>query len=47
MKKHLPGAGLLVLPQSGHVINLEEPAIFNQALLDFLTAVESGKWVVR
>ena len=47
MKKHLPGAGLLVLPQSGHAINLEEPDIFNRALLDFLTAVESGKWVVR
>ena len=47
MKKHLPGAGLLVLPRSGHVINLEEPDIFNRALLDFLTAVESGKWVVR
>ena len=43
MKKHLSGAGLLVLPQSGHVINLEEPDIFNRALLDFLTAVESGK----
>ena len=47
MKKHMPGAGLLILPQSGHVINLEEPDIFNRALLDFLTAVESGKWVVR
>ena len=47
MKKHMPGAGLLVFPQSGHVINLEEPATFNQALLDFLTAVESEKWVVR
>ena len=47
MKKHLPGAGLLVLPRSGHAINLEEPDIFNRALLDFLTAVESGKWVVR
>ncbi|NQT05528.1 MAG: alpha/beta hydrolase [Dehalococcoidia bacterium] len=47
MKKHMPGAGLLVFPQSGHVINLEEPDIFNRALLDFLTAVESGKWVVR
>ena len=45
MKKHMPGAGLLVLPQSGHAINLEEPDIFNRALLDFLTAVESGKWV--
>ncbi|MCH8864354.1 MAG: alpha/beta fold hydrolase [Chloroflexi bacterium] len=47
MKEHMPGAGLLVLPQSGHAINLEEPAIFNRALLDFLTAVEAGKWVVR
>ncbi len=47
MKKNLPGAGLLVLPQSGHVINLEEPDIFNRALLDFLTAVEAGKWVVQ
>jgi pimeloyl-ACP methyl ester carboxylesterase len=47
MKKHLPGAGLLVFPQAGHVINLEEPDIFNQALLGFLTAVEAGKWVVR
>jgi len=47
MKKHMPGAGLLVFPQSGHVINLEEPDIFNRALLDFLTAVEAGKWMVR
>jgi len=47
MKKCMPGAGLLVLPQSGHVINLEEPDIFNRTVLDFLTAVEEGKWVVR
>ncbi|GAG16697.1 unnamed protein product, partial [marine sediment metagenome] len=33
--------------QSGHAINLEEPDIFNRALLDFLTAVEAGKWVIR
>jgi pimeloyl-ACP methyl ester carboxylesterase len=46
MKKYMPSAGLLVLPQSGHAINLEEPDIFNRALLDFLTAVGSGKWVV-
>jgi pimeloyl-ACP methyl ester carboxylesterase len=46
MKKYMPGAGLLVLPQSGHATNLEEPDIFNRALLDFLTAVEAGKWVV-
>jgi len=46
MKKCMPGAGLLVLPQSGHAINLEEPDIFNRALLDFLTAVEAGRWVM-
>jgi len=46
MKEHLPGAGLLILPQSGHVINLEEPDVFNRAFLDFLRTVEAGKWVV-
>jgi len=47
MKKNMPGAGLLVLPQTGHAVNLEDPDIFNRAVLDFLTAVEAGKWVVR
>lgn len=47
MKRHMPGTGLLVLPQAGHAINLEEPDIFNWASLDFLTAVEEGKWVVH
>ncbi len=47
MKRSMPGAGLLVLPQSGHAVNLEDPDIFNRAVLDFLTAVEAGKWVVR
>lgn len=47
MKNSMPGAGLLVLPQSGHVVNLEDPDVFNRAVLDFLTAVEAGKWVIR
>jgi pimeloyl-ACP methyl ester carboxylesterase len=47
MKRHMPGAGLLILPQAGHAINLEEPDIFNRAFLDFLTAIEEGKWVVH
>jgi pimeloyl-ACP methyl ester carboxylesterase len=38
---------LLIFPQAGHAINLEEPDIFNRAVLDFLTAVEAGRWVVR
>ena len=40
MRRCIPSAGLLVLPWSGHAINLEEPDIFNRAVLDFLTAVE-------
>jgi len=44
MKRHIPSSGLVVFPQSGHGINLEEPDLFNRQVLDFLTAVEAGKW---
>ena len=44
MKRHIPYSGMVVIPQSGHAINLEEPELFNRAVLDFLTAVEAGKW---
>jgi pimeloyl-ACP methyl ester carboxylesterase len=42
MRRCIPRAGLLVLPWSGHAINLEEPDTFNRAVLDFLFAVEAG-----
>lgn len=45
MKRNIPSCGLAVFPQSGHTINLEEPDLFNRTVLDFLTAVEAGKWV--
>ena len=44
MKRNIPRSGLAVLPQSGHAINLEEPDLFNRTVLDFLTAVEAGRW---
>jgi pimeloyl-ACP methyl ester carboxylesterase len=47
MKRLIPPSGLMVFPQSGHAINLEEPDLFNRAVLDFLTAVEAGKWATR
>lgn len=47
MKRHIHSAGLLVFPQSGHAINLEDPDRFNGAVLDFLTMVEAGKWAKR
>ena len=47
MKRTMRAAGLVVIPNSGHAINLEEPALFNQAVLDFLTAVDAGRWPRR
>jgi len=47
MKRHIATAGLVVLPNSGHTINLEEPEAFNQALGTFLAMVDSGRWPVR
>jgi pimeloyl-ACP methyl ester carboxylesterase len=47
MKKTIPTAGLVVMPNSGHAINLEEPDAFNRYLDDFLHAVALGKWPTR
>jgi pimeloyl-ACP methyl ester carboxylesterase len=44
MKRIIPHAGLVVFPWSGHVLNLEEPALFNRVLEDFFHQVESGRW---
>jgi pimeloyl-ACP methyl ester carboxylesterase len=41
VKRTAPKASLAVLPRSGHGINLEEPALFNQLLEDFLHQVET------
>ncbi|HEY0825368.1 MAG TPA: alpha/beta hydrolase [Ramlibacter sp.] len=47
LKRVIPRAALAVLPRSGHAINLEEPALFNQLLGDFLHQVETGRWGAR
>ena len=47
MKRAIRSSGLVVLPKSGHTINLEEPDAFNRAVLDFLTAVDAGRWPLR
>lgn len=47
MKRHIPRSGIVILPQTGHTCNLEEPDGFNRAVLDFLTYVEAGKWPAR
>jgi pimeloyl-ACP methyl ester carboxylesterase len=44
LKRTLPNAGLWIFPNSGHAVNLEEPAAFNRTVEDFLSAVEHGRW---
>ena len=47
MKRNIHSSALVLLPRSGHLINLEEPALFNQILGDFLARVDAGRWEMR
>jgi pimeloyl-ACP methyl ester carboxylesterase len=47
LKRVLPAAGLVVMPNTGHTCNLEEPEAFNRAVADFLAAVEADRWPAR
>jgi pimeloyl-ACP methyl ester carboxylesterase len=47
LKRAIPRCGLAVLPKSGHTLNLEEPALFNTLLGEFIAQVEAGRWDVR
>jgi pimeloyl-ACP methyl ester carboxylesterase len=47
MKRTIRTSGLVVIPKSGHTINLEEPEFFNRCVLDFVTAVDGGRWTPR
>jgi pimeloyl-ACP methyl ester carboxylesterase len=44
LKSALPNAGLWICPNTGHGINLEEPAAFNTQIGTFLAAAERGGW---
>jgi 3-oxoadipate enol-lactonase len=47
LKKHLPASGLAIFPKAGHVLNLEEPALFNEMVERFIALVEAGRWPAR
>ena len=47
LKDALSASGLVVLPKTGHAVNLEEPALFNQSVADFLSRVDAGAWLPR
>ncbi|HXX06731.1 MAG TPA: alpha/beta hydrolase [Pseudolabrys sp.] len=47
LKTWLSASGLVVLPKTGHAVNLEEPDLFNQLVGDFLFRVDAGIWLPR
>ncbi len=47
LKRLISASGLLVLPKTGHTINLEEPAAFNRATAEFFAQVDAGRWLAR
>jgi pimeloyl-ACP methyl ester carboxylesterase len=47
MKKSIATAALVVMPNAGHNINLEDPAAFNAHLAELFAAADAGSWPVR
>src|SRR4029079_18774474 len=47
LKKHIARSGLAMFPKTGHVLNLEEPALFTDTLQRFLVQAEAGRWDAR
>ena len=47
LKRVMPTARLVVFPASGHVLNLEEPTLFNRFAGNFIKSVDKGDWRPR
>ena len=47
MKRTIASAALVLLPQTGHACNIEEPALYNQFCADFMAQVDAGQWQLR
>lgn len=47
MKQNISSSALVVMPNAGHAINLEDPGEYNRIVDDFLSTVESGRWPMR
>ncbi len=47
MKRAIKSAALVVFPNTGHALNLEEPDLFNRTCGEFFHQVESGRWPRR
>lgn len=44
LKETLPRAGLAVFPRTGHAVNLEEPALFNNLVESFYAEIAERRW---
>jgi len=47
LKRNIATSGLAMFPRTGHILNLEEPALFNETLERFLALAEAGLWPLR
>ncbi len=47
LKRQIATSGLSMFPKSGHILNLEEPLLFNETLERFLALAEAGRWGPR
>ena len=47
LKRQIMTSALLVMPRTGHTLNIEEPDAFNRALSEFYLAQASGRWGKR
>jgi pimeloyl-ACP methyl ester carboxylesterase len=47
LKRTMPSAGLVTFAKSGHLINLEDPAAFNNAIDIFHNNVTASQWPLR
>jgi pimeloyl-ACP methyl ester carboxylesterase len=47
MKRSISTAALVVMPNAGHTINLEDPIAFNRHIADFFHTADVGAWRKR
>jgi len=47
MKRTIAASGMLILPKTGHTLNLEEPSLFNACVADFISCVTEERWPPR
>jgi pimeloyl-ACP methyl ester carboxylesterase len=47
LKRTIPTSGLVILPRTGHTVNLEDPDAFNEPVGRFLAAVDNRLWRAR